>query len=107
MGRVRRINPKSPSDMAEEDQTSKSDSSALSGRVHPLVRRVRSQKWTREHKDAAAEIEARERLLSALLQPTIEMMLRSGIARMSCGKDKGFVLQMETGEVIEVAAPNE
>ena len=77
-----------------------------SGSLHTLVRRVRSQKWTKAHQDAAAEIAARERLLSALLQPTIEMMLRSGIARMSCGRDKGFVLQMETGEVIEIAAPN-
>jgi hypothetical protein len=39
MGHVKRINPKSPSDMAERNQTSKSDSSAPSGRVHPLVRR--------------------------------------------------------------------
>ena len=37
MGRVTRINPKSPSNMAEEIQTSKSDSRAPSGRVHPLV----------------------------------------------------------------------
>lgn len=49
--------------------------------------------------------ESRERLLSALLQPTIEMMIRAGITRMSCGKDKGFVLQMESGEVIEVDSP--
>ena len=37
MGRVMRINLKSPSDMAEENQTSKSDSSAPSGRLHPIV----------------------------------------------------------------------
>jgi hypothetical protein len=34
MGHVKRINPKNSSDMAEQNQTSKSDSSAPSGRVH-------------------------------------------------------------------------
>jgi hypothetical protein len=41
MGRVTRINQQSRSDMPEEIQTSKSDSRAPSGRVHPLVRRCR------------------------------------------------------------------
>lgn len=41
MGRMTRINQRSPSDMAEENQTSKPDSRAPSGRVHPLVRQIR------------------------------------------------------------------
>lgn len=40
MGRMTRINQRSPSDMAEEIQTEKSGSSAPSGRLHPLVVRV-------------------------------------------------------------------
>jgi len=56
-------------------------------------------------KDNLQADESRERLLSALLHPTIEMMIRAGISRMSCSKDKGFVLQMESGEVIEVDSP--
>ena len=71
-----------------------------------LVRRVRSQKWTSCHKGAVAEIAAKERLLAALLSPTIAMMQSAGIARMACSNGKDFVLQMETGEVITVAAPN-
>jgi len=42
MGRVRRINQQSLSDMAEEIQTPNDGSQAPSGRVHPLVRRIAS-----------------------------------------------------------------
>ena len=52
MGRVTTINNQPPSDMAEENQTSKSDSSAPSGRVHPLVGRLR---WVREENVAGAD----------------------------------------------------
>ena len=37
MGRVTRINPRSPSDMSEGIQTEKSGCSAPSGRLHPIV----------------------------------------------------------------------
>lgn len=45
------------------------------------------------------------RLIAALLKPTIDMMRAAGIARMSCGKNKSFVVQMESGEVIDIEAP--
>lgn len=38
MGRMTRINQRSPGDMIEKIQTAKSDSSAPSGRLHTLVR---------------------------------------------------------------------
>jgi hypothetical protein len=41
MGRVMRINNQSPNRMAQETKLTQSDSSAPSGRVHPLVRRCR------------------------------------------------------------------
>jgi hypothetical protein len=47
-----RINPKSPSDMVEEIQTSKSDSRAPSGRVHALVRLLTAEERLRRHDDA-------------------------------------------------------
>ena len=58
--------------------------------------------------DDPALIDFERRLEDVLLivaQP-IEMMHRAGISRMACGRDKSFVLQMEAGDVIEVAAPN-
>lgn len=42
----------------------------------------------------------RERLLGALLQPTIDMMLNAGISRMTVARDKSVVIQMEAGETI-------
>jgi len=46
-----------------------------------------------------------ERLLAALLKPTIEMMQAAGIARMACGRDKSFVLQMESGATVTIDPP--
>lgn len=46
------------------------------------------------------------RLLAALLAPTVTMMRSAGIARMACDHEKGFVLQMEDGTVIEIPTPN-
>lgn len=44
----------------------------------------------------------RERLLAALLTPTLEVMKRAGIARMGIYQDGSIVLQMEAGGVVTI-----
>jgi hypothetical protein len=44
-------------------------------------------------------------LLAALLQPTIEMMFRADILRMTCGTDKSFVIQFGNGDVVTLPPP--
>lgn len=62
-----------------------------------------SQRTVQVPSDAAA---GSARLLAALLKPTIDMMREAGISRMACGREKSFVLQMESGEVITIDPPN-
>lgn len=44
----------------------------------------------------------RERLLAALLAPTLDVMKRAGIARMGIYQDGSIVLQMEAGGVVTI-----
>lgn len=45
------------------------------------------------------------RLLATLLEPTVEMMKRAGIKRVTIERDKGLVLQLESGEVVSIERP--
>ena len=59
MGRVTRINNQSPTDMIEEIKSPQSDSSAPSGRLHPIVGPCAWVEWEFDecpHCGAAAEI---------------------------------------------------
>lgn len=50
--------------------------------------------------DRAAPCSDLERVIAALLTPTIEAMRQAGIARIGIERDKSILLQMDSAEVI-------